>query len=289
MTQSRVNHFLFLLLCGFFLGTSVVAPGVSGSIMAVMMGIYRDLINIASNPFKNFKQNFFYLLPMGIGALLSVILFVKVLSFTFQIYPLQSKFLFIGLIAGSLVEVFQQARKVSFKRRYLLGTLAALGIAVFMGLLGDSASTFAVQQVNIGYLCFVGVVSGLISIVPGMSVSLMLMLFGVYDYLLQTASGLPFNLPEFVLVAAPVGICFAIGMVLFSTIIKMVFDRYPGIAYFMVFGFMCGTIVALFPKSEVTVGTGFSCGLLLLIGLSISVAFQLLGKRWSNPAAGTSL
>ena len=68
MSKTKTNNFFYRMLCGAFLGISVIAPGISGSIMAVMMGIYDDLINIISNPFKNFKKNFFFILPMGIGA-----------------------------------------------------------------------------------------------------------------------------------------------------------------------------------------------------------------------------
>ena len=55
--MSRVKKFLYRVLCGFFLGLSVFAPGFSGSVIAITMGIYKDLVGIASNPFKRFKQN----------------------------------------------------------------------------------------------------------------------------------------------------------------------------------------------------------------------------------------
>ena len=106
------------MLCGFFLGVSVVAPGVSGSVMAVMMGIYKELIDIISNPFKKFKKNFFYLLPMGIGAVISLVLFVVLLKLLFDNYPIQARMLFMGLIGGGLVTVFKEANKGKFKPAY---------------------------------------------------------------------------------------------------------------------------------------------------------------------------
>ena len=63
-----VFKFLYRILCGFFLGVSVVAPGFSGSIIAITMGIYQDLLRIISNPFKQFKKNVKYCIPLGIGA-----------------------------------------------------------------------------------------------------------------------------------------------------------------------------------------------------------------------------
>ena len=63
MNKSSTGNFFYRMLCGAFLGISVIAPGISGSIMAVMMGIYDDLINIISNPFRNFKKNFSSFFP----------------------------------------------------------------------------------------------------------------------------------------------------------------------------------------------------------------------------------
>ena len=110
MSKSKANNFLYRMLCGAFLGISVIAPGISGSIMAVMMGIYDDLINIISNPFKKFKKNFFYLLPMALGALISMVLLIKVLDFLFENYTVPAYLLFMSLIAGSVPTVIDEAK-----------------------------------------------------------------------------------------------------------------------------------------------------------------------------------
>ena len=281
--QTHVKNFLFRVLCGFFLGISVVAPGVSGSIMAVMMGIYRDLINIISNPFKNFKHNFFYLLPMGIGALISLVLFVKIFAIAFETYPIQSRLLFMGLIAGGLIEVFQQVHKTTFKWHYLMGLIIAFGIALAVGFLGHPEATAYSENINIWYLCLAGTVSGIISMVPGMSISLILMLFGIYDYLLHTVSSFTSDFKAGMFVALPLGISFFIGMILFSKLIKFVFDRYPGFAYFLVFGFMCGTLFAVFPSTLPTTAAAWIISILLFfIGLFVSICFQFIGKKFNT-------
>ena len=78
--------FLFRILCGFCLGISVFAPGISGSVMAIILGIYESLLEIASNPFRDFKKNVKTLLPMGIGAGISFILFIALFSITISIF-----------------------------------------------------------------------------------------------------------------------------------------------------------------------------------------------------------
>ena len=279
--HENVKSFLFRILCGFFLGVSVLAPGVSGSVMAVMMGIYRNLVDIISNPLKNLKQNIFYLLPMGIGAVLSLFLTINLLAFAFDRYPTQSYVLFMGLIAGSLAEIWRQARKVSFKRHYITGIIAAFAIALAMSLLQADNSAVVVNH-SLWYLCLTGGIAGIVSIIPGMSVSLILMLFGVYDYLLQTAASAMTNLLGAAAIAIPVGICFLVGLIIFSNVIKLLFDRYPGFAYFMVFGFMCGTLFAVFPSAlPQTAGGWLTCALMFIAGLGVSTGFQLLGKKYN--------
>ena len=65
--------FLYRIFSGFFLGISLFAPGFSGSIAAIIMGVYQDLVRIISNPFKQFKQNIIFCLPLIIGALISAV------------------------------------------------------------------------------------------------------------------------------------------------------------------------------------------------------------------------
>ena len=136
MSESKANNFFYRMLCGAFLGISVIAPGISGSIMAVMMGIYDDLINIISNPFKNFKRNFMYLLPMVLGAVISMLLLIRALDFLFEHYTIPAYLLFMSLIAGSVPTVIDEAREQPKKKRYLIGTTLAFAFALTLGILG---------------------------------------------------------------------------------------------------------------------------------------------------------
>ena len=238
---------------------------------------------MSSNPFKNFKQNVSYILPLGIGALASLILGVKLLSITFEHYPAQSQIFFMGLIAGGLLEVFKKMRETKFKWYYFIGLIAALAVAPSMGLFSPAEHTASADNISIWYLCIAGLAAGVTSIIPGMSVSMILMLFGVYEFLLHTASGALSDIWNAAFIAAPVGICFIAGLILFSNIIKIVFDRYPGLAYTIVLGFMCGTLAAIYPGSMPGAIAGWIiCILLFLIGLFISAAFQLLGKKFND-------
>lgn len=269
-----MKGFLYRVLCGFCLGISIFAPGISGSIMAIIMGIYDKLIEITSNPFKNFKNNLKFLFPMGIGAVISLVLFVLVFSYLFETYESVVYMLFVGLIAGNLPMIYKEANKNKFKWYYLIGAVVAVAIAFAVGVMskGVSSAQTAGDSVNLAYIALSGAITGMASIVPGMSISMILIVMGVYDTLIAAAKSLD------IAVIGVVGIAFVVAMVLFSRVIKFVFNRFNGVANYMVLGFLVGSIggvVCTLPAGSFSL-PGI---IMLVIGLLVSLLFVFLGKK----------
>ena len=268
-----MKSFLYRVLCGFCLGISVFAPGISGSIMAIIMGIYDKLLDIVSNPFKNFKKNFVFLLPLGIGAAISLVLFILVFSYLFETYEKSVFMLFIGLIVGNLPVVYKEARKSKFKWYYTIGAAAAFAIALVVGIMSEGVGeTQVLENTNLMYLALSGFLAGFACLVPGMSVSMILIVMGVYDYLIASAKALD------VVTIAVVGVAFVLSMILSSKLIKFVFEKFSGMAHFMVMGFLIGSVSGIFftlPKS----GSNLAGIIMLVIGLAISLLFVYLGKK----------
>jgi len=65
--------FFYRIFCGFFLGFSNFTPGFSGSVVAITVGIYQDLVRSVSNPLKQLKQNILFCLPLISGAVIGAI------------------------------------------------------------------------------------------------------------------------------------------------------------------------------------------------------------------------
>jgi len=290
--EKTKKNFLYRLLCGVLLGISVIAPGISGSIMAVVMGVYDDLIEIISNPFKNFIKNAIYLFPMCLGAGASMIALLKILRLLFEHYPVPAYLLFISLIAGSIPTVAAQAKAGSIKPIYALGTAAAFAIALSVGLL--SRHGIALEAVATGqgiaeelYYPISGAIAGITSMIPGMSVSMVLMMLGVYEPLLNAAADLD------VLTVAPVAACFACGMVLFSRVTKYVFRKWRGLGYLLVLGFMCGSLISIFPGLPKTPIETVISILAILLGCAISYVLRKLAQKYNacenDPAASPQM
>ena len=79
-------EFLFLFLKGIFVGIGKIIPGVSGSLIADVLGIYEEAIYSINHLKDQFKKSVWYLLHIGLGVLLAVFLFSKILSFFLRYY-----------------------------------------------------------------------------------------------------------------------------------------------------------------------------------------------------------
>ncbi|MBE6671023.1 MAG: DUF368 domain-containing protein [Ruminococcaceae bacterium] len=294
MEKKGLKNFFYRMLCGAFLGISVIAPGISGSIMAVMMGIYDELIGIISNPFKNLKKNIAYLFPMVIGAFASMLLLLQALDFLFEHYPTPAYLLFMSLIAGSIPTVINEAKKGKIKAKYFIGVACALVFALTIGYLGKTGFVVAVDTTNTAstamriYLPICGGVAGMMSMVPGMSVSMVLMMFSIYEPLLHMVTGIIspenwFSDAWFVSVITigTVALAFLVGMVLFSNITKRVFDKHRSLAFLMVLGFMTGSIVSIFPGLPKDLTNWILSIVAVCIGLGVSYIFKILGKKFN--------
>ena len=271
------KSFVYRILCGFFLGISILAPGFSGSIVAITMGIYEDLIRIFSNPFKDFKKNVIFALPLAIGMMVSAVLFVLLFRYLFEHYLKVTYFLFVGLIAGNLPFITRTIRTHGFRAHDGLGVAAAFAAALVLGMSPDAA---ALQEnavtASIYELAAGGFVVGAVGFIPGMSVTTILISMGVYGQLIlmaETSLGL-----DFVFVA-PLVVFFAaagLGLMLTSKGIKFLFEKFPGFANSAVLGFIAGSLTAIFLQALQMPDVNFSWGAgaaALTVGLLCSIWF----------------
>jgi len=277
------KKFFYRVFCGFFLGLSVFAPGFSGSLVAIVMGIYRDLVRIASNPFKRLKENILFCLPLGIGAAASAVLFVVFFKFLFERYEKAAYLLFVGLIAGNLPVIAKSMKQCGFRKRYVPGVIgafaAALALCIFSARAAPAVSAGVTASLPLWALG--GLLGGATAPVPGMSVSMVLIMLGVYSQLIFAAESLihfDFTyLVPFVIFA----LCAAAGVALAARGIKALFDRHPGFSNAAVFGFMAGSLTGVLIQSLRMEEPGFNWllgGGMLAAGLGVSMLFVVVGR-----------
>ena len=288
MKHVVVLRFFYRILCGFFLGVSVFAPGFSGSIIAITMGIYQDILRIISNPFKPLKQNIKFCFPLGIGVAISAVLFILTFKYLFETYEKATYLLFVGLITGNLPVIFAEVKKCGFQKRYLIGGggafAAALALGVYATGIGSVSSADAITS-SWYTLALGGFAGGATALVPGMSVSMVLIIIGVYSQLIFAAESLLHMNFTYLIPFGLFCACALVGLVSASKGIKFVFKKYPGFSNATVFGFMSGSLIGILVQSLKISDANFNWllgGVMLAVGLGVSMLFVVLGKSMNK-------
>ena len=276
------KNFIYRIICGFLLGVSVFAPGFSGSVVAIVMGIYQDLLRIMANPFKDLKKNIIYCIPLGIGIAISGVLFILTFKYLFATYEKATYLLFIGLITGNIPVIYAEIKNSGFKAKDLSGGVIAFVIAVGLGIYALSAgSSDPTQTVSAGFLLLAlsGIAGGVTALMPGMSVSMVLIITGVYHQLISMADSLLHFDFTYLWHFGLFGVCAVIAVVLTSRLIKMTFEKYPGFAYTTVMGFMLGSLIGILIETLQLSDPNFNWwlgALMLVSGIAVSLSFVLI-------------
>ncbi len=265
-----------LAVKGFIIGVANIIPGVSGGTLAITLGIYEKLIGIISHFFKNIKENIKFLLPIIIGAVLSILILSNVISYSLEEFPLPTTLLFIGLILGGLPMLFGKIKKGPKKGRQinLLIFLITFSIVAIFGFMNTGNATVDLSNLNlIDYilLFIVGMIAAATMIIPGISGSFMLMLLGYYKPIIDTIKTLSnFNdIGHCLTILIPFGIGVVVGIVLIAKIIEILLEKFPIKTYYGIIGFVLASIITIFiplTKVAVTVPSVIVGIILLLLG-----------------------
>lgn len=263
--------FLSDFLKGIIIGIGAVAPGVSGGAFAVMLGVYDKLTDAIANIFHNMINKIIRLLPLGIGICVGILGFSRVMKYLFEHHESQVKFLFIGLMLGTLPYVFNEANKKGFKRTYILPCIIAFGITVLFMILENSVIDIIPEgSPSLIALIVYGVIIGFGTIVPGVSSSFILMYIGAYEMLLDGIVSM--NL----MIIMPVGVGFGLSILLFANIINFLFKKAYGFTYYAILGFVMGSIISIAPPLDISMEFLFGF-LICLVGCIVSYRLSSLG------------
>ena len=172
---------LFLFLKGLFIGIGKIIPGVSGSLLAVMLGVYEQAIYSINHLKEDYRKSLSFLIPLGCGIVLSVVFFSHILLYFLTHYSFFTMTLFLGLILGT-VPSFQ--RDISFSRGrdfFLFGIsfLIPFLIPIFSFSVSSSFSLF-----SFFLYFFLGFLDAATMIIPGISGTSIYLMLGVYENVL---------------------------------------------------------------------------------------------------------
>lgn len=236
-------NFILNFAKGIALGAGAILPGISSGVLCVIFGIYDKLLDSILTFFKNTKENFKFLFPIFLGLLFGILLFGNTLKFLFLAYPIQTKFIFIGLILGCIPHIINDSiSKYPFKIEYLFFTIIAAFSGLFLVFLEKNSTVCISTSYTFLILVITGFFMSIGVVVPGVSSTLILMLFGVYSSYLDAISSiyLPFLLP--------LGIGLFVGCLVFMKLTKFLLNKFYMQTFFSIIGFTIGSIFVLYPR-----------------------------------------
>ena len=248
-------------LKGIIVGIGGIAPGLSGSVLLVILGLYHKTINAIGTLFKNFKKNVLFLLPLCLGFGVGVIIFSKIVDFLLANYEMQTRFAFLGLVIGTIPLFYKEVKKEGFSKKYYIFMLIALiaGFALF----GANRGLFPeITNPNLLQSVFLGVAVAGSSIIPGVDSAVILSSLGLYE--LYVSSLADFNLA----VLIPAGVGLVIGVLVISFLINKLINRFYTATFSVIFGLFLSIIPNVLNES---------CVLEFNLQSVISIIIMILG------------
>ena len=229
---------------GIAIGSGAILPGISSGVLCVVFGIYEDLLDHILNFFSDIKKHTKFLLPIFIGAGIGVLIFSNILNQLLYQFPIQTKSIFIGLILGSIPTLLKDVNtKCKFKLHYLLYTIAAFACGILLVILEKNiAISSTVDNLTPLYLAISGFAMSVGVVVPGVSSTIILMLFGIYSTYLSAVSSLYFP------ILIPLGIGLVLGCIVWMKLTKFFFEHFYVQTFYTIIGFSLGSIFVLMPN-----------------------------------------
>jgi len=259
------------LLYGILLGIGFIIPGLSGGVIATILGIYDVIIYKLNHLNRDFKNNILYLAPLILGVMLSVLIFSKLILYLLNHQLDFISYIFIGLILGCLPYLFKEIKEKTNKKMSFFSFCVALcfGITLFLieksSLESNTIPNFFTMLVA-GFLYAIG------KIVPGISGAALLMLLGIYEYFLNVIAN-PFSITTSTIINfIPFFISFLISSIIVLKGIEYLLYKYFRLTYSAIIGFILSSVLFIYP--------GFiSFKSLIIASLSFLISYNLTNKK----------
>ena len=252
------------ILKGIVIGIANIVPGVSGGTMMVAMGIYDKLIHCITHLFSEFKKSVMFVLPIAIGMVVAIAASSFVLSEMFEKIPIQTNLLFVGLILGGLPAILKKVKGSGKKGKdsrpkvgHIITLVLFFALVVGLAAMGESegaAADLSFGFVNVLKLLGVGVIASATMVIPGVSGSMILMLMGFYQPVLDAIKNFFTALAALDMdgilagmgLLVPFGIGIVIGIFAIAKLVEIIFEKFPMYAYYAIIGLIVASPFAIY-------------------------------------------
>lgn len=274
------------LIKGVIIALGFILPGVSGGVLASILGLYERLIGFLANIRKDFVPNLLFFLPVGIGGILGIALFSAPLEYLLEHHQVPVLWAFTGTIVGTLPTLWGESTEK--KARDLTDWLILVGTFVGAGLLLFFLSDL-VGTIPANFLGFIlaGSLIALGILVPGLSPSNLLLIMGLYTPMLTGFKNL-----DLLGVFLPIALGGGLAMILFSKAMDYALKAHHSRVYHFILGLVVAStllIVIPNPRSAESIsyaGLGFGtiagAALLFAAGVALGAWMTKLEDKYKS-------
>ena len=293
--KNGIKEFFSDIIRGIAIGVAFIIPGFSGGSVAAILGIYEKLICAIADIFKDFKRSIKTLLPIAIGMAVGVISLLFPLSWALEAFPIPTVSLFVGLALGGMPSITDKVKGERISYKNLIASLIPAIIVLSISFMPIGADKNLLHLSFGGYvlLFLIGILGSAALVVPGISGSMLLLILGYYNPIVNLATnhllvGKDIGISILVLGVTAAGI--AVGFILISVIMKMLFKKCPRGTYFSIIGFIIGSIPTIYISTVKEAGMTLStlptsvfhwvaCVLLLCAGFALSYFLVIYSRK----------
>lgn len=266
-----------LILKGLIIGIGKIIPGVSGAMLAISLGVYEKILYALANLKKQFNENVKFLIKIGIGITLSIIITSKIIVKCLNDFYFPTMLLFIGMIIGGMPNMI---KKIKFKKSdiiIVLITIIILSLFIFKKI--NITNLYEVKYTIIDFIKLIGIgfIDAFSSIIPGISGTALLMMTGYYNIILETFSSIlnPIQIKQNLFIMVPFIIGFLLGILIISKLLNFTFKKYKNQSYIVIIIFMIFTSTTLVKNTFTYTYTLVE----LLIGITLFIIGYLLSLK----------
>lgn len=262
-----------LILKGFIIGIGKIIPGVSGSLLAISLGVYERAIEALIHLKDNFKKNIFYLEWLCLGILIGIIGFSNIIVFFLNNYYLYTMVFFIGLMMGNIPSSLKIIKNTK-KRNYIYFVISILLLYIIYQFKFEVPFT-PNNNIKDSFIVFIlGGLDALTMIVPGISGTALFMMLNCYSFIMNLFSNLLSQI-YFVIIF---GLGAIFGIVLTSILMNFMFKNYKDVIHLIILGFTITSLAVLFKQliKLINIYNLIPIFILLLLGFFISKKLEKL-------------
>lgn len=258
---------------GVVIALGFILPGVSGGVLAAILGIYERLLGFMAHFRRNFKRDFWYFVPVGLGGIVGIALLSAPLEYLLAHAQVIVLWGFAGAIIGTLPALMKTATSRA-PRDWLDGVWFFGTFIISAGLLYFMSELFGTLPANFGGFIVAGALITLGVLVPGLSPSNLLLILGLFTPMLTG-----FKRLDIVGVYLPIAIGGILAMALFSKLMDHLLVKFHSRVYHFILGIvLASTMLILIPNpyaaesisyAHATLSTYLFSAIALAVGIAL--------------------